>query len=165
MANGKEKEMVQCCTDIYLVTEYVSSMTLLVFENLYVATGILTGLYIILALHGYHKLKWLHGLSPELNTRKLFVMSCFLTSLLRVMSFGSLTAFNIGNYDLSASLDGKDDISTGRSEFFDKAMIVLFDFPDFSIISAYMLLTIIWAESFFQVSSFHSLWAQNHLIF
>lgn len=75
-------------------------------------------------------------------------MSCFLTSLLRVMSFASLTAFAVGDFNLKTSLDGEDDISGGRDEFFDKSMIVLFDLPDFSIISAYMLLVIVWAESF-----------------
>jgi hypothetical protein len=36
-------------------------------------------------------------------------------------------------------------------DFFSKALIVLFDFPDFSILSSYALLTIMWCEALTQV--------------
>ena len=130
----------------------------LVFDGLGVATGILTILYFILALYSYFKLKRLYDQSDILNTRKLFVMSCFLTCLLRVMSFGSLTAFNISDRFNLKSDRYNDDVDddaekSGSQQFFDKSMIVLFDFPDFSIISAYMLLAVAWGEAFLQVGN------------
>lgn len=79
------------------------------------------------------------------------------------MSFATITAFILARISLSNSIEGQDDIeSSGQREFFDKALIVLFDFPDFSIISAYMLAAIVWAEAFFQVFSV-SCDAANHI--
>jgi hypothetical protein len=105
-------------------------------------------------LYVYFKLKRLYDVSDVLNTKKLFVMSCFLTCILRVMSFGTLTAFKISDdYDLTSSrYGGDDDIGADNGDFFNKSMVVLFDFPDFSIISAYMLLAVAWGEAFLQVS-------------
>lgn len=119
-------------------------------------SAILTVLYMILALYVYFKLKRLYDLSDALNTKKLFVMSCLLTCILRVMSFGTLTAFKISDdYDLTSSrYGGDDDIGADNGDFFNKSMVVLFDFPDFSIISAYMLLAVAWGEAFLQVKEF-----------
>jgi len=39
----------------------------------------------------------------------------------------------------------------GVEEFFEKAVFVLFDFPDFCFVSAYLLLVVIWAEGYLQV--------------
>lgn len=128
----------------------------LALGGLGIATGCLALIYLVLALYAYFKLKRLYDISDALNTKKLFVMSCLLTCVLRTMSFASLTAFKISsNYDLTSARygdgDDNDDDLTSESEFFDKAMIVLFDFPDFSIISAYMLLAVAWGEAFLQV--------------
>eukprot|EP00602_Paraphysomonas_sp_CaronLab_P000433 CAMPEP_0185018308 /NCGR_PEP_ID=MMETSP1103-20130426/1072_1 /TAXON_ID=36769 /ORGANISM="Paraphysomonas bandaiensis, Strain Caron Lab Isolate" /LENGTH=324 /DNA_ID=CAMNT_0027548073 /DNA_START=252 /DNA_END=1223 /DNA_ORIENTATION=+ len=90
------------------------------------------------------------------------------------MSFASITAFNVGEIDMSSSLGGEDDISNddNQDEFFNKAMLVLFDFPDFSIISAYMLMAVVWAEAFMQsrrhwmsAVKFRRVWLLGYLIF
>ena len=126
---------------------------MLVFDNLVIVTLCLSFLYFLLVLYTFKKLSSLHVLSLHLNLSKVFVMSCFLTSILRVMSFLSLSGFLLSDYNLKSSLNGEDDVSsiTKKDNFFDKAMIVLFDFPDFSIISSYMLISLVWAESFLQV--------------
>ena len=41
------------------------------------ATLILSALYLIMAVFAGKKLLYLHNVSPKLNTRKLFVMTCF----------------------------------------------------------------------------------------
>jgi hypothetical protein len=147
-------------------------VAMLAFDRVAVATGVLAGLYCLLAIHCYYKLKYLHGFSKDLNTRKLLTMSCFLTSILRVMSFTTITTFAVGELDLKSSLEGDDISENGKEEFFDKSMIVLFDLPDFSIISAYMLIVIVWAESFLLsrrhwMSSVHyrRTWLLGYLIF
>lgn len=110
------------------------------------APVILAALYLFLAMYSGQRLLWLHTMSPSLNTRKMFAMNCFLTCVLRVMSFTSiavLKGFNYGNND--------DDNESASQAFFEKSLIVLFDFPDFSIISAYVLLAIVWSDAFIQV--------------
>jgi hypothetical protein len=69
------------------------------------------------------------------------------------MSFVSICVFNIGNFNILEKLGNNDDQDDDNKSalFFDKALVVLFDFPDFSIISAYMLLGVAWAEAFLQV--------------
>mgnify|MGYP000900433637 CR=1 FL=1 len=125
---------------------------MLVFDGLVIVTSLLGFSYFLLSIHALNSLVYLHKLSTLLNIRKLFVLSCLLTSILRTMSFLSLSCFLLSDYNLKSSLDGSNDLSTGKEQFFDKAMIVLFDFPDFSIISAYLLIALLWAESFLQVS-------------
>jgi hypothetical protein len=145
---------------------------MLTFSRLLIATGFLTGIYLLLTIHCYYKLKYLHGISKDLNTRKLLTMSCFLTSLLRVMSFATISAFTVGDFDLKSSLEEDDISGDGKEEFFDKSMIVLFDLPDFSIISAYMLLVIVWAESFLlsrrhwmSAVRYRRIWLLGYLVF
>lgn len=92
--------------------------------------------------------------SGKLNTKKVFVMTILLSSLLRFMSFSSMALFDITatHYTFNMSIvDGKfDDNITGTEEFFEKAFIVLFDFPDFCFISAYLLLMVVWAEAYLE---------------
>eukprot|EP01041_Mallomonas_annulata_P004337 gene4337-8630_t len=122
------------------------------------------------------RLIWLHQKTSDLNTRKLFVMSCFLTCFLRFLSFLSITALNAGNFKILTSPNSRTSSSyhnDGDIEmFFEKACIVLFDFPDFPCISAYMLLSVLWAEAFIQsrrhwMSSvyFRRSWMVAYLIF
>lgn len=61
----------------------------LVFENDLVApTLTLTIAYLILSIYASRRLIELHKAAPEMNTRKLFVMTCSLTTILRLMTFG-----------------------------------------------------------------------------
>ena len=117
------------------------------------ATISLSCIYFCLAALGGQKLIWLHGKSRELNTRKLFVMSCFLTCILRCMSFFSISLFYLGKISVKSSEGNRNNYNSNEDEdFFNKAAVVLFDFPDFPCISAYMLLALLWAEAFFQVT-------------
>jgi hypothetical protein len=92
-----------------------------------------------------------------LNTKKLFIMTCLLSCLLRLMSFCSMTIVDLsairrGESNLSETNPSKyDDAVTGTETFFEKAFLVLFDFPDFCVISAYCLLIVIWGEAYLQV--------------
>lgn len=123
-----------------------------VFEGLIGATLTLTILYFLLFMYTGKRLLWLQSNSSAgLNTRKLFVMTCMLTAALRVMSFGSMAMLDLDRVDFEtgASSDAfESDDSTANGEFFEKASLVLFNFPDFCCVSAYVLLLVIWAESY-----------------
>lgn len=89
-----------------------------------------------------------------LNTRKLFVMTCLLTSFLRFLSFSSMAFLDFQQIEFKLSSTSKtvdDDDPANNSEFFEKALLVLFDFPDFCCVSAYVLLIVVWAEAFLKV--------------
>lgn len=106
-----------------------------------------------------------HGSSPvprsTLNTKVLFVMTCLLLCLLRFMCFASMAIFDLSAIHYSVTTSGTggsasgsfDDTITGTEEFFEKAFLVLFDFPDFCFVSAYLLLIVVWAEAYLQVSA------------
>lgn len=94
-------------------------------------------------------------MSSVLNARKMFAMNCLLVSVLRTMSFGSMAAFAWLSYGDHAEADKLSD-APDTQDFYEKALIVLFDFPDFSAVSAYVLLLVMWCESFVQVPSFQS---------
>ena len=104
--------------------------------------------YLSLALHAYRRLLYLQRHSPDLNTRKLFVMSCFLCCVLRVMSFASIVVLNFGYINVDETLNSEDE-----DTFLGAAMLVLIDFPNYVIISAYMLVAVVWAEAFLQVTT------------
>lgn len=103
-------------------------------------------------------------------------MNCTLASLLRFLSFMSMSALNYFGYGFGAATNDKntddDDITSKTEVFFEKASIVLFDLPDFCIVSAYVLLLVVWAESILQsrrhwLSShtFKRLWMLSYVIF
>lgn len=129
---------------------------MIALEGLVGATLILSGLYLLISVYAARKLKYLHKVSPNLNTRKLFVMTCLLTCILRFMSFASMTALNYDKFDdvtnFNTAVDDGDDDSKSET-FFDKASLVLFDFPDFCCVSAYGLLLVVWGEAYLQVNS------------
>ena len=86
-----------------------------------------------------------------MNTRKLFVMTCFVTIVLRFMSFISMLGLNYSlRNDTNIITISDDDSINSNSKFLDKAALVLFDFPDFCCISAYVLLLVVWAENIIQ---------------
>lgn len=127
-----------------------------VFEGLLGSTTTLAIVYFLLAVFLYYKLFWLQIHSSQgLNTRKLFAMGCLLTAILRCMSFSSMALLCIGRVDFSFNSDNlspsgnkDDDTLQDNYTFFEKSLIVLFDFPDFCYISAYVLLLIVWAETY-----------------
>ena len=61
----------------------------LVFENDLVAPTLTLAIaYFLLSIYASRRLIELHKAAPEMNTRKLFVMTCSLTTILRLMTFG-----------------------------------------------------------------------------
>lgn len=138
----------------------------LVVQGLIVGPLVLCGLYIFLSLYCCRCLIWAHAISPRLSIRKVFVMNCLLTTLLRVMSFASIAVLawlEYGNSD--------DDNVSATQDFYEKALVVLFDFPDFSIVSAYVLLFLVWCEAFVQarhhwlnMNNFQKTWILGYLV-
>lgn len=113
-------------------------------------TLVLAILYLIVTVYGCRQITYLHRISPELNTKKLFVMNCLLASFLRFLCFSTLTVFGYFEYNLYIRTNGagNDDTATSTIEiFYEKASIVMLDLPDFCFMSAYVLLLIVWAES------------------
>jgi hypothetical protein len=149
-----------------------------VFEGLLGATVTLACLYFLLSIFLYYKLFWLQTHSTQgLNTRKLFAMTCLLTSILRCMSFSSMALLCIGRVDFSMDnnnnlFQNDDNKDSNDYTFFEKSLIVLFDFPDFCYVSAYVLLLIIWAETYLKsrrhwLSSFkyRKFWMLSYFVF
>ena len=80
------------------------------------------------------------------------------------MSFVGLSALSIAsvqvNYSLSTDRQNSatpscvsltdDDCYDENQAFYDKAVIVLFDLPEYIIVSTYVLLTMVWAECFLE---------------
>eukprot|EP01038_Epipyxis_sp_PR26KG_P009630 gene9630-12966_t len=148
-----------------------------IFEDLTIATIALACMYVCLSFYVGKKLLWLQntGGTPDLNTRKLFVMTCLLTSILRFMSFASMAVLDLNRVHYSVHSSGpqqKDDDSSRNEQFFEKSLLVLFDFPDFCCISAYILLMVVWGEAYLKsrrhwLSSikFRRVWILGYLIF
>lgn len=127
------------------------------FKGLSTACLCLAGIYFLLALYTYLKLVWLQSnTSQGLNTRKLFVVYLLLVSVLRLMSFTSMAVLDFEHVDYNFHSDPNNRLRTTddkeSAEFFDKASLVLFDFPDFCCVSAYVLLIVIWADTYMKVS-------------
>ncbi len=83
-------------------------------------------------------------------------MTLLLVAVLRFMSFGSMALLDLNSVDfkLHSASDADDDSkdNSATKVFFEKALVVLFDFPDFCCISAYVLLIVVWAEAYLKVS-------------
>eukprot|EP00903_Cladosiphon_okamuranus_P010105 g9570.t1 len=109
-------------------------------------------LYGATSLHALGKLRSLHGRSRSLDTKKLFAMSVLLLCLTRTMGFATIGALNMQSVEFESG--GSNSRRSWRNDpderFYEKAMMVLFDLPDFMIVSAYTLLAVVWAEAFLQ---------------
>ena len=135
-----------------------------IFEDMRGACIVLSMIYFAFCMYIYRKLLWLHAnTSPGLNIRKLFVMTCLLIAVLRIMSFSSMTVLEILNLNLAnednnnehdhttrtkAERQHEKDVDLQNGIFFEKVLLVLFDFPQFCCISAYVLLLVLWAEAY-----------------
>lgn len=120
----------------------------LIVQGLIAGPLALSALYFLLSVYCCLCLVNSHSVSPRLSIRKVFIMNCFLTSVLRVMSFGSIAVVAWMGYGAGEETDDLE--SSPTQDFYEKALVVLFDFPDFSIISAYVLLFLVWSEAFMQ---------------
>lgn len=85
--------------------------------------------------------------SSSLSLRKLFLLSCLVSSVLRVVAFLSLGVINLNSKPSTTATDLPSSDPYTRN-FFEKGELVLFDLPDFCFVSAYLLLLIKWADAF-----------------
>ncbi|CAM9750771.1 unnamed protein product, partial [Chrysoparadoxa australica] len=112
----------------------------------------------------------------SLDTTKLFVMSIGLSCFCRVMGFCTIGALNlqsvrVGYHGIdtsNAGLEGRD----SDQNFYEEAILIMFDFPDFIMISAYALLGLVWAEQFLRSrrhwlrqDQFRRRWLVAYLVF
>ncbi|CAN0362280.1 unnamed protein product, partial [Hapterophycus canaliculatus] len=81
-------------------------------------------------------------------------MSVLLLCLTRTMGFVTIGALNMQSVGFEGVASYRRSWTNDPDErFYEKTMLVLFDLPDFMIVSAYTLLAVVWAEAFLQVSS------------
>ena len=77
------------------------------------------------------------------------------------------------NYTITNTDDDTTTNTTSNThDFIDKATLVLFDFPDFCCISAYVLLLVVWSENIIQARrhwmpsiAFRRIWMIGYVIF
>lgn len=105
---------------------------------------ILAVLYLVVLIYSLKTTLRTTSAGALLSLRSLFGLSCCLCALLRFIAFTSLGLINLYAHT--------DDDGIARDspdwDFFEKALLVLFDLPDFVISSAYLLLVLKWAEYF-----------------
>ena len=140
----------------------ISSFTLIIFVSAL--------LYLLMQVYVQRKLRLLHSMRRDLDTKKLLLMSLWVACFVRVMTFVGLGALSIANVNVNyamkdggSSSEGKsedDDTLSSYQDFYDKSVNVLFDLPDYIIVSTYVLLTMVWAECFLH-SRFHTLDSAN----
>uniref|UniRef100_A0A7S1XQN0 THH1/TOM1/TOM3 domain-containing protein n=1 Tax=Phaeomonas parva TaxID=124430 RepID=A0A7S1XQN0_9STRA len=111
--------------------------------------AILSFLYASMTVYTFSRLKMLHAITGQaLDTQKLFVVTLLLTCVLRTLSFVGLTSLAVQSIEYG----GDDNDDTGErdedEEFYEKAVLVMFDLPDYTIVTAYLLLVIVYAETF-----------------
>jgi hypothetical protein len=153
-------------------------MTLIFEQDSIMPPTVLAAVYFVVMVIGIRKLYLLQRVSQGMNTRKLFVMNCLLSSILRFLSFASMTIFVWCEFhvDLDSSgttTEGDDDqYNPDKIDFFEKASLVLFDLPDFCFISAYVLLLVVWAEAILQSrrhwwssTNFRKTWMMGYVVF
>ncbi|CAM9299921.1 unnamed protein product [Scytosiphon promiscuus] len=126
-------------------------MARVMFAQLGAAPLMMSLLYGATFLHAVGKLRMLHGKSHSLDTRKLFAMSVLLLCLTRTMGFATIGALNMQSVGFDGAASYRRSWTNDPDErFYEKTMLVLFDLPDFMIVSAYTLLAVVWAEAFLQ---------------
>lgn len=124
------------------------------------------------------KLKYLHTRSPEFDTTKMFVISVLLSCGMRFLSWVAIGSLSMQSIEIDDSNDNQPSSADSSeppdpdAEFYQKALLVLVNLPDFMIISAYVLLALVWAEAFIQSRShwlsarqFRRMWLLSYLIF
>ncbi|KAG5185430.1 hypothetical protein JKP88DRAFT_133551, partial [Tribonema minus] len=134
----------------------------IIFDELGAAPIILALLYLYVMGVASSKLSKMRKASTGgLNTEKLFVMTMLLACVTRVMGFVTIGECALNLQSIRVGYDphrhdggdsGADDDDDYRQDsdqrFYDKCVLVLFDFPDFVALSAYALLAVVWAEAF-----------------
>ena len=84
------------------------------------------------------------GQGSGLDISKLFILSVLVTSVLRTLSWIGIGLL-VAEADDDASSRG-DALTDDENTFYNNCVYVMFDLPDFIILSAYALLGLIWGE-------------------
>jgi hypothetical protein len=105
-------------------------------------------LYMFCLILAKRKLSGLNRLSPDLNTKKLLILSVALVSVVRIMTILGVAMMNMANVRAHYSLQPPHSGSDRHQLFYDRSMTVLFDLPNCMVVSTYVLLTLVWAENF-----------------
>lgn len=87
-----------------------------------------------------------HNSRSGLDTKKLFVLSVLVTCLLRTASFVGIGTVAYKSEELNDDSTSADD-GDGNRQLYRMTILVMFDLPDFIILSAYMLLGLVWGET------------------
>jgi hypothetical protein len=159
-------------------------MTLILEGQLVGPTIALSVVYLALATYVAMRFVQLHRVNTEvINTRKLFVLNSLLVSVLRALTFFSVTVFNWLEFHTQIRTDFKQaaaaaaaaaevDETLSTDAFFEKAVLVLFDLPAFCCLSGYVLLIVVCAEASMEArdhwlnpSSFRQGWLMGFLVF
>mmetsp|Transcript_19996 Transcript_19996/g.45390 ORF Transcript_19996/g.45390 Transcript_19996/m.45390 type:complete len:334 (-) Transcript_19996:509-1510(-) len=126
-------------------------------------------LYVVCLCVVQQKLRLLHRRSVQLDSRKLFVMGVWMVCIVRILCFVMVGALNLSNVKVNYIFSGggtappavatdDGDLYKYRDhyqDFYEKAVAVLFDVPNYLIVSTYMLLALIWVEVFVK-ARFHT---------
>lgn len=103
---------------------------------------------------------------------QLFVLSIGLGSIFRCMSFSTLCILDFQQIQSSGSRERLRQKSSDDLSFYNKIVAILFNMPDYLFVSSYLLLVLVWAESFqssrrhwFSAQVFRRRWMIFYLIF
>ncbi|TFJ81404.1 hypothetical protein NSK_007365 [Nannochloropsis salina CCMP1776] len=153
---------------------------MLILDGLGVTPFILALLYLATTALISSRLRNLHTRHPEMNTTKLFVLSVLLSCGMRCLSFIALGAFSVQSIAIDNDASGRASSPSSSwsstqdpdTQFYEKALLILFNLPDFVFVSAYVLLALVWAEAFIQsrshwlsIKQFRRMWLLSYLVF
>ncbi len=100
-------------------------------------------LYMFCLILAKRKLSVLNRLCPDLNTKKLLILSVALVSVVRIMTLLGVAMMNMANVRAHYSLQPAHAGSDRHQLFYDRSMTVLFDLPNCMVVSTYVLLTLV----------------------
>ena len=96
---------------------------------------------------------------PRIDSRRLFVMGVVASCALRTLCFVGLAACDFASTSSvteqgDAAASSSSVMTSAETEFFERVVVVMADMPDFIDLSNYVLLCVVWAEHFLEVTLF-----------
>jgi len=117
---------------------------------------VLALLYFIVGIYSVYKFRFNRQTCIlNVDPQKLLGMSIFLVTVIRLLSFIGITLLQL--WDIQYKESSAVLVSSERP-FYEKTVLVMFDLPDFIILSCYTLLVLVWVEAFL-MSRLH--WLSN----
>lgn len=98
-------------------------------------------LYFCMTVYAFGQLRSTMG--GTINTKYLFLLSVTTACGLRLMCFGGFYLLDGSEVSITAQ-----SVVSTELETYARAVAILFDLPDFMLISTYLLLLVVWAECF-----------------